>query len=153
MRPEARRAPPEPLLPPARWREQAAYLRGAQLFRRGAFFDAHEEWEGLWAQAPAGGAQRLFLQALIQLAAALLKHERGSRAGSTGVARAARAKLALVAERERLERYMGVDVVALGAAVDAAFAPVFAGAAGAPLPPLAARVELGLARARRRRRD
>src|SRR5208283_3990514 len=57
----------EPLLPRERWGE------------------AHEAWESLWARAE--GTQRLFLQGLIQLAAALLKHHVQSVAGSVSLAR------------------------------------------------------------------
>jgi hypothetical protein len=116
----------ELLLPPERWREQASYLHGADLFNQAFWWEAHEAWEGLWARAD--GTQRVFLQGLIQLAAALLKHHLRSAAGCLRLARDARGKLNAVCERERLapgERFMGVDVPALLRLVDAAFGPVF----------------------------
>ncbi len=48
------------------------FLRGASLFDRGAFFEAHEAWEERWRLAPEA-QERLFLQGLIQVAAALHK--------------------------------------------------------------------------------
>ena len=50
----------------------SAFLRGARLFDQGAFFEAHEAWEDEW-RVTADSAQRLFLQGLIQVAAALHK--------------------------------------------------------------------------------
>ena len=48
------------------------FVRGAALFDRGAFFEAHEAWEERWRVTPDAG-ERLFLQGLIQVAAALHK--------------------------------------------------------------------------------
>lgn len=44
---------------------------GAALFAAGAWWEAHEAWEGPWSRAV--GAERDFIQALILLAAALHK--------------------------------------------------------------------------------
>lgn len=56
------------------------YERGRDLFNRGRFFEAHEEWEKLWLRAH--GARRLFLQGLIQIAAGCHKaYERRDRRG------------------------------------------------------------------------
>lgn len=49
--------------------------RGAALFEAGHFFEAHEVWEEEWLGK--SGDQRLVLQGLIQLAAALYKESRG----------------------------------------------------------------------------
>ena len=51
---------------------QSAFVRGARLFDRGAFFDAHEAWEEQW-RVETDDAERRFLQGLIQVAAALHK--------------------------------------------------------------------------------
>ena len=52
--------------------EEAAALRsGAALYARGEFFEAHEAWEELWLALD--GEPRLFVQGLIQLAAACHK--------------------------------------------------------------------------------
>ncbi|HYB12007.1 MAG TPA: DUF309 domain-containing protein [Myxococcota bacterium] len=137
----------EPLLPCERWGEQLGYLHGVDLFNHAFWWEAHEAWEGLWAHA--SGTQRLFLQGLIQLAAALLKHHIRSASGSVRLAREARGKLVAVCQRERLargERFMGVDVPALLQAIDAAFAPVFQAQRDGVVPPLAAPLVLELAR-------
>jgi FMN phosphatase YigB (HAD superfamily) len=44
-------------------------------FRKGRFFEAHEEWEALWKTAV--GRDKVFLQGLIQLAAGLVHVQRG----------------------------------------------------------------------------
>jgi Domain of unknown function (DUF309) len=62
----------------------SAFVRGAQLFDGGAFFEAHEAWEERWRSAT-DETERRFLQGLIQVAAALHKllvvasHEAASR--------------------------------------------------------------------------
>jgi predicted metal-dependent hydrolase len=49
-----------------------AFLRGARLFDRGAFFEAHEAWEERWL-VETDAITRRFLQGLIQIAAGLHK--------------------------------------------------------------------------------
>ena len=90
---------------------------GALLFRRGLaayadrrFFEAHEEWEQLWAGAI--GADRRFLHALIQLAAASLHLEAGRRRPAGRLLRAAREKLQAVPEL-----HWGLDLAPLRAGV------------------------------------
>jgi hypothetical protein len=60
-------------LPAERWRDNADYLWGVDLYNTGYFWEAHEAWEGLWRAAERDRAQRRFLQGLIQCAAACLK--------------------------------------------------------------------------------
>ncbi len=48
-----------------------ALRRGAELFEAGKFFEAHEAWEELWLTLE--GTDKLFVQGLIQLAAAYHK--------------------------------------------------------------------------------
>ncbi|MBZ9753390.1 DUF309 domain-containing protein [Deinococcus sp. HMF7604] len=52
-------------------RDPEALQRGAALFARGEWWEAHEAWEGPWQAA--AGQERDFYQALILLAAALHK--------------------------------------------------------------------------------
>lgn len=55
-------------------------LAGARLFNAGEWWEAHEAWEAVWMTAT--GERRMFVQALILLAAALHKRWRhGSLAG------------------------------------------------------------------------
>ena len=51
------------------------FERGVLLFNRGAFYEAHEDWEALWLEAD--GEYRLWLQGLIQYAAAFVHFKRG----------------------------------------------------------------------------
>ncbi len=51
---------------------EGEFVRGARLFDRGAFFEAHEAWEERWRKT-LDAQERLFLQGLIQVAAALHK--------------------------------------------------------------------------------
>ncbi len=93
---------------------------GSPLFRGGLaayanrrFFEAHEEWEKLWAGAT--GADRTLLHALIQLAAASLHLEAGRRPPAGRLLRAAREKLLAVPEL-----HWGLDLAPLrGRLVDA----------------------------------
>jgi hypothetical protein len=54
---------------------QDRFDRAVALFNDRAFFEAHEDWEALWHEAE--GAERLWLQGLIQWAAAFVHFERG----------------------------------------------------------------------------
>ena len=49
--------------------------RAVLLFNRGEFYEAHEDWEALWLEAD--GAYRLWLQGMIQYAAAFVHFKRG----------------------------------------------------------------------------
>jgi predicted metal-dependent hydrolase len=53
--------------------------RGLELIRAGEYFEAHEELEDEWRQAPAG--ERDFLQGLVHVAVAWLHAGRGNRPG------------------------------------------------------------------------
>ncbi len=63
------------------------FLRGVEEFNRGEFFQAHETWETLWLGAD--GAEKLFLQAVIQIAAAFHHWRRGNRQGTLSLLRRA----------------------------------------------------------------
>jgi predicted metal-dependent hydrolase len=55
---------------------------GVELFNSGRYFEAHEEWEKPWLKAPEGSAEKLFIQGLIMLAAALDHYLKGEYAGT-----------------------------------------------------------------------
>lgn len=103
-----------------------AFLAGAALFDARAYFEAHEVWEGLWRSAardPGGSLRARRLKALIQLAAALLKHREGrARPAASLMARACRRL------EEGPDRVLGVS----GRALAAAARRHLAGAAPAP---------------------
>jgi predicted metal-dependent hydrolase len=68
-----------------------AFSEGIALFNEGRFFTAHEAWEVVWRQAE--GTERLLLQGLIQVAAAIIHVERGNLRGARSVYAKACAKL------------------------------------------------------------
>lgn len=57
----------------AEW--QGRFDRAVAYWNQRRFYEAHEDWEALWLEAE--GAQRLWLQGLIQYAAAFVHYERG----------------------------------------------------------------------------
>ena len=79
---------------------------GLELIRAGAYFDAHEELEDEWREAPV--AERDFLQGLVHVAVAWLHAGRGNRNGC---------ERQLAKAEQRLGSYRpahrGVDVDAL----------------------------------------
>jgi len=88
-----RGAPPHaPGLPAARWREDHSYLLGVDLYHAGYLWESHEAWEACLTAAREP-AHRDLLQALIQLAAALLQEHRGHRQGAARLARSAARRL------------------------------------------------------------
>ena len=67
------------------------FAKGLEEFRAGRFFEAHEEWEVLWKDST--GDDRVFLQGLIQLAAARVHLGRGNAAPAARLLALAKAKL------------------------------------------------------------
>ena len=66
-------------------------IKGVELFNAEAFWHAHEAWEEIWLKAT--GDEKLFLQGLIQLAAAYHHVKRGTVRGAIRLFDAALAKL------------------------------------------------------------
>lgn len=64
---------------------------GVELFNAGRFFDCHEMWEEVWKRA--SGAEKLFYQGMIQIAAAVLHAQRGNPRGARSTWDKASAKL------------------------------------------------------------
>lgn len=101
--------------------------RGLELIREHAYFEAHEELEDEWREAPA--EERDFLQGLVHVAVAWLHATRGNRNGcERQLAKAAR----------RLEPYApvhrGVDVATVLAEVERARRLVESGSLALPPP-------------------
>jgi len=92
----------------AEWRDCAEYLYGIDLFNHGYWWEAHEALEGPWRAAGRRSETGAFLQGLIQLAAALLKHAAGSRPTAQRMAARACAKL-----RRAPGGLLGIDADAL----------------------------------------
>jgi hypothetical protein len=59
----------------------AGFLRGAELFDAGYYWEAHEVWEGLWHAEGRRGATADALKGLIKLAAAGIKVREGRESG------------------------------------------------------------------------
>lgn len=98
-----------PHFAPADWPTCEPYLYGVDLFNYGYYWEAHEAWETVWLAA--GGRDTrcgVFVQGLIQLAAAQLKRVSGSVGAAASLTTAARQKLA---QEEGI--YLGVEVSAL----------------------------------------
>jgi predicted metal-dependent hydrolase len=56
------------------------YLAGIELFNARKYYEAHEAWEDIWRVSQ--GERKLYLQGLIQAAAALLHFDRNNRRGA-----------------------------------------------------------------------
>jgi hypothetical protein len=61
------------------WRSEG-FRRGAELWNRGRYWEAHEAWEEPWRAAGRHSAAGRFLQGLILLAAAGVKRQGGAQA-------------------------------------------------------------------------
>lgn len=97
---------------PEHWRNCGDYLYGIDLFNHGYFWEAHEAWEGLWVACGREGPAAIFLQALINLAAAGFKARWGSARGMSANAATALRQLQSFAAQGGLHptHYMGLDV-------------------------------------------
>jgi predicted metal-dependent hydrolase len=90
-----------------------AIRRGTRLFNFGRYLGAQQVWEAAWREA--GAEERPFLEALVQLAAALhLRTRRGATRGAVHLL-----AQALVTLEEYRPRAHGIDVDALVAEFDA----------------------------------
>ena len=91
------------------WADDAEYLWGVDLYNCGFFWEAHEVWEALWRDPDRDLRQRRFLQALIQCAAACLKHASGDAGACRRLSARALARLEGVGA-DRAGLYMGLDI-------------------------------------------
>jgi hypothetical protein len=102
---------------------------GLRLIRDGAYFEAHEELEDEWRDAPA--AERDFLQGLVHVAVAWLHAERGNRNGCQRQLTKAERRLSPYAPEHR-----GVDVAGVLRQVADAKSTLAAGSLDLPTPRL-----------------
>ena len=86
-----------PTWDPREWRTLEAWLWGVDLFNAFYFWEAHEAWEALWAVKAKDSPPALFLQGLIQLAAAMLKVRTASVDAAGTLSREGLDKIALAA--------------------------------------------------------
>jgi uncharacterized protein len=101
--------------------------RGLDLIRAGAFFEAHEELEDEWREAPA--AERDFLQGLVHVTVAWHHAQRGNRPGCERQLQKAARRLAPYRPRHR-----GVDLETVLDDVERAQAIVESGSLSLPDP-------------------
>jgi uncharacterized protein len=92
------------------------FAEGIRLFNQGNFFAAHEVWEQEWKVAES--EEKIFYQAMIQAAVALLHLQRGNCAGAVSVYLKSWAKLARLPEV-----WMGVQLGQFRAELRRYFAP------------------------------
>jgi uncharacterized protein len=102
------------------------FREGLALFNAGAFWHAHEAWETLWLAS--SGDTRVFVQGLIQVAAALVHWERGNQRGLLLNWAKARRKLAALPTP-----FAGLDLAALLAWMDGMAAGTIAAAPALPV--------------------
>jgi predicted metal-dependent hydrolase len=103
--------------------------RGLALIRAGEYFEAHEELEEEWREAPAD--ERDFLQGLVHVAVAWYHAERGNRPGCERQLEKAARRLGPYRPAHR-----GVDVEAVLHGIDDATHTVAAGSLSLPRAPL-----------------
>ena len=60
--------------------DNGGLAKGLRCYRAGEFFAAHEHWEAIWLASH--DPERIFLQALIQVAAAFHHHSRDNNRGT-----------------------------------------------------------------------
>ncbi len=93
---------------PRDWRRLEPWLWGVDLFNRFYFWEAHEAWEILWRTTRRDGIPALMLQALIQIAAAMLKTHMRAPAAARRLSAAGIEKLNTIAGET--PSLMGLDV-------------------------------------------
>ena len=81
---------------PTSWNECAEYLYGVDLFNRAYLWEAHEAWEAVWIAAGKTRPPAMFVQGLIQIAAALLRQHLGTPDGARNLLARAHRRLAPV---------------------------------------------------------
>jgi|SRR5437899_1510889 len=95
------------------------YLGGILFFNAQDFFEAHEVWESLWLDG--AGAERKFVQGLIQAAVALYHFGNGNLRGAGKLYHSSKAYMEAYPSP-----YLGLDHRAFWQQMDRCFAPLFA---------------------------
>jgi hypothetical protein len=109
-----RREPPPAAFDPAAWQDDDAFCFGLDLLNHGYYWEAHEQWEGLWHACGRAGVTADFLKGLIHLAAAGVKHLEGRPAGVKSHA----GRAAELWRRVGAENYLGLRVADLVAVAE-----------------------------------
>lgn len=116
-----------PFIPPQNWCQNEAYLYGVDLYNYSYWWEAHEAWEAVWNTAPSSSPYAMFMQGLIQIAAAFIKRHMRILPGVRKLSVTGRNKLRYVLESGEVEAgfYMGLDLIEFLARLDLFFAPFF----------------------------
>jgi hypothetical protein len=106
---------PEWSADPAAWRDSLDYLWGIDLFNAGFTWESHEALETPWKQLRARGSPECVraahaLQAIIQTAAARIKHELGNTVGVRRLIERSSEHVALAVVNAPTAQVMGVDL-------------------------------------------
>jgi uncharacterized protein len=96
------------------------FRKGLEAFNSGHFYDAHEHWEEVWLQTPT--PDKIFLQGLIQVAAAFHHYSRANHPGCRNLLQAGLLKLEFFPEE-----HWGLEIEPLRASVRQWLAPLRAG--------------------------
>lgn len=120
-------------VPPDAWALSSEYLYACDLYNHGYWWEAHETWEGLWRLARRDGAQRHFLQGLIQVAVCHLKLEMGVLSGVRSLRRTSSRHLREAFRRLPTREFMGIDLKAWHDAVQAYYDGVLTRTDGPPM--------------------
>jgi hypothetical protein len=91
------------------WASHAPYLWGVDLYNADFVWEAHEAWESIWRETPDGSSPRLFLQGLIQCAAASVKSALADGEAVTRIASRALDRLTRV-QQQQGPNYLGVEL-------------------------------------------
>jgi predicted metal-dependent hydrolase len=73
------------------YEKDGRYHKGLEAFNSGHFYEAHEHWEEVWLET--ANPEKMFLQGLIQVAAAFHHHSRANRQGTQNLLLAGLLKL------------------------------------------------------------
>ena len=111
------------VLSPESWRTNEDYLYGVDLYNFAYWWEAHEAWEGLWHHAE--DDYRLFLQGLIQISAALIKHHMRMPRPVRTLSTAGSDKLreVFLKFKRPTETYMGINLNEFLSRLDVFFGP------------------------------
>jgi uncharacterized protein len=93
-----------------RYKEDQLFRKGLESFNSAHFYDAHEHWEEVWLETP--NPEKIFLQGLIQVAAAFHHYSRANCLGTRNLLHAGLVKLDCFSEIHR-----GLEIEPLRAAV------------------------------------
>jgi len=111
---------------PDRWHQCDVYLYGCDLYNRAYWWEAHEAWEEIWQACQRHSAQYVFVQAMIQYAAAALKVRQNKPRGLDRLLHTADRHMQAAVDRGATDVYMGLAVKQWRHSIEAYYACLFA---------------------------